>query len=342
MLKTSISVDWLQLNCRGCINRIFFYKFKKLRLSTRVFAQVEEVYQNDKLICSIASRPTSPILPPDTFIIKFENAFLYESNIFESSSKFVRSIGLEIIGITRIDLAIDFNYFYNGLKPNNLIGKFMNNELLKWGNSKYKLIGSQFKNHRFSYLRFGANTSVASAYLYNKSLEMREVKTKQHIIEKWKTTGLDLDIDVWRLEFSFKSNQLKILKKNTGEIENVKFASLKNDRILKDLYFSALSSYFRFKINDGKQNKSRMKDFILFDGIDYDSKLITLTNSIDSNRSDRIFIKKMESYNNELRQSRLDKAFELEIIIDKYVMDRNLKAYHLKVQSELELQNLST
>lgn len=333
--KTNIQVDWLQLNCSGIPYFISIFEYEKQPYGTRIFKTVINMFNGKIPICSIAFNPHSNILSIDTVIIKFDNKYLYQKDLFVEVNRIVKYLKLKVKGITRIDLAVDFNLFDNNLNPHNLISKFMNSYYLKMGAAKYKLIGKQIFNHQFEYLRFGDNISTVSAYLYNKSKEMQDVVMKQHIYDSWISNGIDVDKDVWRLEFSFKGNQLKIIETSTGSIEDVRFISLFNPVILKRLYYSAVNKYFHFKINNGNKNKSLMNSIKLFDELDYNLTLIKLSDKKDSSRSDKIFIKKMEMYNNEIRQINLNKAFLFDNIITDFVSSRRLQGSHSKIKNQI-------
>jgi len=333
--KTDIQVDWLQLNCSGIPYQISLFDFELQPYGTRIFKTVINVSKKNKPVCSMAFNPHSNILKQDTVIVKFDNKFLYQNNLFVNVDEVIKYLQLKIKGITRIDLAVDFNVFDNGLKPQRLIKNFMASKYLKMGAAQYKLIGSQKLNHNYEYLRFGNNISNVSAYLYNKSKEMQDVVMKQHIFDNWLLNEIDVTKTVWRLEFSFKGNQLKILEQSTGSIEDVRYHSLFNSIILKRLFYSAVNKYFHFKINNGNKNKSLMSSLKLFNDLDYNSTIIKLSDKIDSNRADKIFIKKMEMYNNEIRQINLTKAFDFDNIITDFVSSRRMQGTHATILRKL-------
>jgi len=333
--KTNIQIDWLQVYCKGILIKHDFFQFKLLSINTRIFRTIYEVKKQKTLIATIAMNPFSGILSADSMIIKIDNKYLYQNNAIELIYEFIGYLNVKIIGITRLDLAIDFNEFDNRLKAQNLIDGFLKDKYLKMGNANYKLIGKQTTFHKYSYLRFGSNISTVSAYLYDKTKEMNEVKMKQYIFEQWITAGLDVKKPVWRLEFSYKGNQLKILDKDTGEIENISANNLKIPNILNKLFFSTVNKYFNFKINDGNKNKSRMKSVKLFEETLKNNWIIKQTDLKDSVRSDKIFIKKMEIYNNEIRQTRLADSFIFDELINKFVEDRRLQGAHRKILQDI-------
>ena len=72
-----IFVDWLQYSCHLVNENLFFnngiYNLKLLPYSTRQFKHVYEVHENNELIASITTSPSSSILPKDLCLFKFQN-----------------------------------------------------------------------------------------------------------------------------------------------------------------------------------------------------------------------------------------------------------------------------
>ena len=77
-----INIDWLQLNCRGIAEPKNNYIFKKLPYQTRHFKNIYEIFINDKIFCTLACCPLSPIIPKDTNLIKIvHNILLLNYNL---------------------------------------------------------------------------------------------------------------------------------------------------------------------------------------------------------------------------------------------------------------------
>lgn len=307
-----VNIDWLQLSANGILqaeNSVENSVTMVLKdFQTRHFKKVAEVFDGSLKIGTIMYEPHSKVLARDLHVFKLDNQFCYRENPIKYSCDILRKIGLTPKGITRLDLAIDFVRFdYRNTLPEDFIKRFLSGRYLKLGEMrKYKLMGQQNeKNHTFDYLRFGSNTSPISVYMYNKSKEMREVRMKPYISDQWHKDGLsDTESDIWRLEITLKGNRMRMIDKQTAEIINVTIDKLyKDNTILERLFNAILSKYFRFKLNDGKANKSRMNDIILFDDIYHcPDDIVIDRDKKDHTRSDKIFVRKMESANNELRE----------------------------------------
>jgi hypothetical protein len=166
-------------------------------------------------------------------LLKVLNEILYIEDYVKILSMFERHFKLKFNNITRFDICVDFCTFKNGLLPESLIKKYLSEKVVKSGKTKFYCIGSNHDTLKFDYLRFGSKTSVINTYLYNKSLEMSEVKTKPYIMDKWADLKGYNNTDVWRLEFSIKTPKMMLMDDN-GSLE-FKFTHYK-DMELDNLY----------------------------------------------------------------------------------------------------------
>lgn len=299
-----LNIDWLQLNCIPA-NKGFFqlskqFTSKKMNYQTRHFKIVEEVFDKGRRIATIARQPHSKIIPAPTLLIKFDNWLLYQKDLHLYIKNFIDKNNLVLSNISRIDLCIDFERFSNNDHPAEFIKKFINCVYLKNGKAKFKIAGEHEFYNSFDYLRFGTNTSDVCSYIYNKSKELQQVKEKAYIRDAWIDAGLKTD-DTWRLEFSLKSSAKELINKSTGECLDVNNLEIINSVNLNLLFNSLLRKYFRFHINDNTMNKSRMAEVELFIGCETEFTMQDKTSKFESNRSDKIFAKKLNELNNELR-----------------------------------------
>lgn len=340
-MRECLSVDYLQI-FGLCIQfkENENYTFKKMQYSSRQFRFITEVYTwQDELFCTIQSHPFSKVMDLAAMIIKISNKQLYKPHYLSDFNIFCRSIGFVYKNISRIDICIDFLKFHNNLSPDNFIRKFMDNVYLKNGRAGYQLFGEQLVKHRFDYLRFGSNTSDVAAYLYNKSKEMRDVKQKNYILNKWTAAGYDNVDDVWRLEFSIKSSSVKMLNKSEGELFDIDLKYLESDSMIKELFKCLMIHYFRFKVNDNTQNKTRMKDVILFYNFIPQWSIYLYKPSTDTNKSDKIFIKKLHNLNNDLYEFPIEISQAAQIVKDYFINQKEMKIfYNTKVQGR-EVKN---
>lgn len=337
-----LNIDWLQLHCKGVISDKKEYQIRRLNFTTRVFKCVDEVYLDKKRLATITHTPLSPILEPTMVLIKFDNWLLYDSNLWATVKSILEVYNLEFVGISRLDICCDFNKFANNLPPHNLIERFFTQKYKKIGQTKFRAIGEQKNELVFDYLRFGTNNSIVSSYLYNKTKELNEVKFKSWIYDTWIQGELDVSKNVWRLEFSLKGNQISMLRNTTGELINIDLAFLQENENLVSLFYSLQMDYFRFKVITGKSNISRERDVVLFPKKVTQFKRFIINENHESGRSDKIFIKKLENLNAELRHKNSDIQKHIDKIMVEFVTAKGLNDYYLSkihgsVSKEIDL-----
>jgi len=323
-----ISIDWLQVYCSGAnFQQSSCYEWKLQNFQTKQFRKLFEVYYRGEEFCTVVSIPTSPIIPPDAVIVKFKNRQLYGTDIIEIAKLFLEQNGLIYKSITRLDLAIDFNKFQNGLLPSTFIDKFMKCEFLKIGRGKFTLIGEQKFKHVYQYLRFGQKTADVNVYLYNKTTELNQVQDKPYIRKLWALMGLDLTKDIWRLEISIKGSGTHYVDTTTSEATKIDLSSLDDSEYLSNVYKSYIHQYFRFCQNDGQCNKNRMKEVCLFDNMHGTFKPLYLPRTTGSNRSDKIFVKKLYMLDQELRGFNDNMISAQKDILREFVLNTDLFDY---------------
>lgn len=311
------SVDWLQLNCR------YSYPIDTIELKnhiiklqdyqTKHFKKVYIVYNEKNMdeICTIACEPHSSIFKANMVLLKIHNKMLYQKDLWLFTLELIDSLKLVFISITRLDIAIDFHHF-NGILPEKFIFKFLQQKIIKTGKAKYCVFGETNRRKKTklssNYLRFGSETSLVSYYLYNKSLELNQVKMKPYIIQSWQEKGLDKKKDVWRLEFSIKSNLKSAVEEETGEyICNLNSLNILLENNIFSLYKALFNKYWVFAksidlAKDSNLSRCKKLKLLTFDkGIIF--RLSNLNDKKESNRSDKIFLKKLKEFNAEMRNS---------------------------------------
>ena len=329
MVSSIISIDWLQIYADVSLLKYSDeYEAKILDYGTKNFEILEEVYLQGSLFCSVQRKPRSEIIKSHTAVIKFENSLLYFADAETIIATFLRECEIHLLSITRIDLAVDFKKFKNGLLPQSLIKGFMKEKFLKNGRGKYTLIGSQKNVLDVSYLRFGTKSSDVNVYLYNKSLEMKEKVYKPYIAERWKQLEGSPLQDVWRLEFSLTAKATTFIDEQTGEIQTITLNTFSNTKQQKEIISALEKRYFEFKVNDGQKNKTRMKRLLLFD-----LEQTTFTNRYlpagsDIYKRDKILMKNLYTLDKEHRDIPNYLIEAKTDLIDFMTQNQTLKEYY--------------
>ncbi|MFA5759768.1 MAG: hypothetical protein WC942_10490 [Clostridia bacterium] len=334
--RTDILVDWLQIYGHHVEFTSPLFDFRIKPFGTKHFNYVTEVWEGTNKIGEIAHSPRSRILHKDSVIIKLDNKVLYLSNLEYIINKLVSALCFEIRSITRVDFAVDFPTFLNGLHPNNFISKFLQNDILKIGRGTFKVVGCQKKINEYDYLRFGSNTSDVSAYVYNKTKELNQVKNKPYIRENWTWYDNKQDswqsFDTWRLEFSIKNDKITYLNIDTGELVPLTINTILCLETRRFIFHSLLNHYFYFVHNSGQSRKDRMRKVATLNIMDTPGQLLIPNEHTESGRMQKIFIRMLEEFNNENRK--LSKEYESagSLLIEKYIEKYDLKGWVNKNQ----------
>lgn len=326
-LCTPTLIDWLSISgkSRGIQKKL--YKKVKLNFGTSVFQCIEELYHNSARIATITSRPHSHIIDPDLFIVKFDNWVLYSKDFYVYFENVIKEVGLYDYQISRLDIAKDFNRFHRGRKPANVIKGFLSGDFLKLGKSKYSVYGETNYTLTYDYLSFGRKSNPVNCYLYNKSSEMKQVKYKPHIVKKWQQAGLSSKEPVYRLEFCMKKSELNFINKDTGEDFNFNLSHIFLQDILEKLYIWMCSKYFRLKFNTGQKNISRERDLVLFQYAEFDNIIWEQVEPVETNRADKIFLKKLDTLYSELRDEDLHLFNAIETVTKSFSHKKNLRIW---------------
>lgn len=340
-MKYCINIDWLQVYCHDYntlpLDKLYNgkseYEFVLQEYSSRHFKQIWRVVDADGDDYAIIQRhPCSTILSRDAAIIQLNNRELYKSLFASRFLLFLREHQFTYKSLSRLDVCLDSNTLYKGRPYASFIRSIMNSRYLKnnqakvkWSFSSMADVGRPMCCNSCS---FGSRTSSVSAKMYNKSLELREVKNKPYIIENWRFNGLNTDEDVWRIEFTIKSDAATTVKTSTGEIFKLNLNILEFQDQIEDIFFSYAKKYFDFKINDGTKNKSRMTSLQLFPSERVTTmRPMKITDCKDANRADRIFLKKLHHLLDELNN--LDATTEEAIwkVSDAFVLCKSLSEW---------------
>lgn len=294
MHKYTISVDYLKLYLLGgkFEDRDNVY-FKRNQYSSRHYKFIETVYFFDQVIGTLEHTPFSYVLKNESSLLKIENRFLYSTELNYLLQSFFKTTGARFQNISRLDIAIDCNNFLNQYHPQQLITDYLQGKVERNGRGVFTVMGAEKNVKDFTYLRFGSRSSDVTVILYNKSLEMREVKHKDYIYQKWLQSGLDVSKDIWRLEFSLKSKAKYFVDTSSGEIQTLTLDCIFDNVFLKELAMGLSKRYFRFVDPKTATRKSRMKDIALLDTSGAVMDKVNIKNNTDVTRREKILLKNM-------------------------------------------------
>lgn len=318
------NIDWLEVFVSEPLDsprdadyyRHLGYVVNVREYGTPQYREMFTIFEGDFPLLEVRRNPYSlralgGIFQPNDCHIRISNRSCYAERPIDNLRAFLMSNNYSLKGITRIDLCLDFNLFDKGDNPEKVILQYMQGKLAKINQSKIAVVGKEqeniFAHGRDSWrgrvwnsISWGAPSSCVKTKLYNKSLELKEVKDKFYIRDCWAAAGLRQDIPVWRVEFSLNSQAKAFVNVADGMIIETKLSSFDTkDKCL--LQFHRLAHhYFHFKIveydDKGKpKRKDRCKDkqLIYLHSEEQNFKPLRLTQNKEPSRTDKLLLKRL-------------------------------------------------
>lgn len=233
-MKYCINLDWFEVftyepaDCTGASwYESLGYKVAVRPYGTRVYNEMFTLIGRDgKPWLEVRRDPASKksqggILDDRACSLRLVNSALYDWCPINDLYDFLSGLGFhykkyELCCVSRVDLCVDFNdgalmVQDKACECGEFIRRYMAGEFWKIGAAKSQAFGEEFSTGmKFHALKFGSPTSMVNVKLYNKTLEMAQIKTKPYIIDSWVKAGVLADEydtqPVWRLEFSISGN----------------------------------------------------------------------------------------------------------------------------------------
>lgn len=337
----AISCDWLSVYClstnsiNGEIGHLTDekFRFKQTQNSSRQFRYITNVYtETGDLYAVIQTCPYSSIINPLGAIIKLHNRELYKHDFARRLQSFMRRYGFIYRNISRLDVAFDCNTFKKGLHARRIINRLVGGKLVKNHQGKARLEFDTSNPKMFQGITFGSSSSAVTVVLYNKTKELKEVKDKPYIRERWRKNGIDETREVWRVEIRIKPDATHLINTGTGELFRLEAEHLKMQHAIERVFFVYAAKYFAFKIVGRDKNKSRLRDLEIFDPPkDLTTIPTRITNASDTTRADKIFLKKLCNIVRELREVPDELKDAVEFVRNCFCMQKSLTRYYYQV-----------
>lgn len=276
-----VSIDWLQTYCLG--NRIEpgeysdgVYHFSVIGRpeETKLFRHVVDVYHEKLKVAVITQCPRSSVINPRCTLVKLENRVLYSSKYVSILFAIQKTLKLYYKGITRIDVACDFNTFFNGRSPQKFIKQYITTapgdkkHIYRKGSDEFYIRGSKKRNavSVFNYIRLGSKNSRVHSYIYDKTQELKDKKDKPWIRKAWERAGLvnDDTTHVWRAEISIHAEGTELLNLGTGQLFRLSPEYLDTKQRVDYLFVFYARKYMDFRKRAGSAKLSKYKKIKLF------------------------------------------------------------------------------
>ena len=298
-----VNLDWLEVSaeenarlypCDPDFFRSQGYFVNEREYGTRVWGQVftiEDKEGHDWIEirrCPPSGQSDFKGLNEYSCRLRVVNAQLYVKDCVSKFRDFLAAYNYTFKRIYRIDIAYDFEYFDSGDLPARFARRYLECKYRKINQCKLNAFASDnWTSFDWESLSWGSPHSMVSTKLYNKSREIETVsKHKVYIPYAWFLNGLiddplnrtkmnkDGEVykpDIWRLEFSMKSQADRWLVIEDQSGKKVKKKAVPHtlsmfddvDKLwqrFQDLAFH----YFRFKKYVKDKRKDLCPDKILF------------------------------------------------------------------------------
>lgn len=227
------------------------------------------------------------VLSPYSAHIRLTNRYCYMPGCVNILREFLAQYGYEFRRIFRIDICCDFERFDLGDDPAKFIRRYVSHKFVNINLCNHTMRGrDRWDGFEDNYISWGNPKSVVSTKLYNKTLELIEVKDKPYIRSAWmaanlvtnpitmvkiRKDGTQYTPTIWRVEFSVKSGAAgwAILEDSTGSKTKKKpiantLSCYDTDTKLLQMFASLAHHYFHFKYYEKGQRKDRCRDKVLF------------------------------------------------------------------------------
>lgn len=307
-----IAVDWLEVCCYGRDLEPSFFSWEGKHFSveqedreTPLFRSFFEVKRNGLVWAQIRQNPKSGVMKKGLTIIKLSNRVLYHEKYVPFLMHMIKALGLYYKGLTRLDIAYDCNEFYCGRKPSRFVHQFVTKRVDEKGGMyvprmkefDFHLKKDIHTNGMINYLAIGAKGSKKRGYIYDKTLELEEVKDKPWIREMWEKNGLisDKKTHVWRSEISIKAQGSDLLNLDTGQLFALHPNYLSTYENIKKIFHFYAAKVFDFRYNNGEKNRRDFAPLCLFDtSVDCTCMPKRVNVCADSGRSEKACRNKLE------------------------------------------------
>lgn len=363
MKHRCVNLDWLEVFCEECpqfpLNsdnmRSLGWAVEQRAYGTPMYNEMYTLFRGNIPILEVRRNPYSKkseggIFADGACHIRYNNRTCYGVSPMQEMRNFIEKARLTYKCISRVDICMDFLRFEDAQQtsPHSFIVNYLNGHLRKVGQNKIRGVAESETSEDISFggricgignrvnsLKWGGKKCPISTKLYNKSLEMRENKSKDYIVDQWVAakmvqreivTGKDgkrkmilthegKEVDVWRLEYSIKLGGSTFVETEMGEVIDFNLSSIDTRDKMLSTFCALTNRYFDVRYArrtaSGKDEKStRLKPFkaIVSRLMERAYKPMQLSVKKDLDRFKRVLLKKLSSMIESEAADDLDRA----------------------------------
>lgn len=361
--KHMISCDWLEVFCYRTVElipRTYLSPSNKMYImedtgkSSKVFRNIYTIKYDGMEYATLCLNPSSPIMKETACTLKLHNRLLYHQGFIGKLYDMLGAFFLTYKGITRIDLCLDCNTLADGTS----VPQFLHDLLFspvhtaghvyRKGSKKMAVDCSRSATSgcNVTAIRWGSRASNVCCYIYNKSLEMAEVKIKPWIVSAWEANGIQhriydkwntlndrrkknaikngetstyIETSVWRWEISIKSEGEDLLNMEDGELFRLSPSFIDAQDKIESLFWVYAEKMFKFYKSTGQTNT---RCYPVYRPIgepiakSRTIKPVNLNSNIETGKSEIMVANKLEELSNKVSSIDEDFADMLDIMVD--------------------------
>lgn len=214
----------------------------------------------------LSVRTEGGIFPPNACHIRLVNRTCYNRAPVVDFLQFLARHHIQLLTTSRLDIALDFVQFDNELDPRAFLVDYFASVYAKLNQSRFTAHGvDAWAAKVYHSVKWGSNKSRLTTKMYCKSLELSESgHDKPYIRAAWQAAGLPPDVDVWRVEFSMKSQCKSMVECETGEAIDLHLRNMLTRADLMATFAALYERYFDFRQLIGDVRKDRCPRVPLF------------------------------------------------------------------------------
>ena len=368
-----INIDWLEVYCLEPIaepRTMDYYREAGFGVDdrgygTRIYEEMFTLVGADNYhFIEVRRKPkTNSVLPINACHIRFVNRRCYANNAGEVMQQFIDKYGLQFVSISRIDICLDFERFDSGDDPQKFVKRYVGHKYAKVNQSQASAhFDDLWERREFNSFSWGSKNSDINTKLYNKTLELYDEKLgafkKPYILQAWFECGLIDDPvhclkrrsdgstyrpQIWRLEFSIKSNVkgwfAYRIDGDSKQIRSVRHTlqTYSQRELLLPIFDLLQQHYFHFKKHTHGKTKYECKDKILFD-FNSEEQFYRVDHPASPKKPDALIIRLMRYLQEyKIKQVQPEVTRAINIILDK-VQQEEASRLNYNVHSAIEYE----
>ena len=296
-----INLDWLEVYALEPISEPHdadFYRGQQFAVmqreyGTRIYNEMFTIIgADDYPFVEVRRNPkNNSVLPINATHLRFVNRRCYEWNAGTIMLEFLKRYNYTFVSVSRVDICLDFEKFDSGDDPQKFVKRYVGHKYAKINQSQASAhFDDCWERRDFNSFSWGSKNSDINTKLYNKTMELYDEKVgafkKPYILQAWfesqliddpirgikrNADGREYRPQIWRLEFSIKSNvkgwftyhiagDSKMIRSVRNTLE-----TYANRPLLLPIFDLLQQHYFHFKKFEHGKPKYQCKDKILFD-----------------------------------------------------------------------------